>query len=207
MKITKEEIANVWTHVPGIIAALALTPLLIVFSANDGWKMIWGMSMFGAGMLMMYISSTLYHLVPPGKHKRRLRVLDHSSIFVMIAGSYSPILIGVLAGWVGWTLFIVLWSLTLIGAITKIFALGRFPKFSLALYLLMGWTALIVIYPLWQQLTHYQFFFIVLEGVFYTMGAYFFRHDEEHAFFHAIWHVFILLGTTAHALAMFALVV
>lgn len=205
MRITKEEIANVATHVPGICAALALTPILIVQAVGHGAAMIVGMCLFGYGMIMMYTSSTVYHLVPPSAHKRRLRVLDHSSIFMMIAGSYSPILIGVLGHWWGWTIFIVLWSLTLIGTITKIFATGKYPRLSLLLYLCMGWVALLVIYPLWTNLSRFAFFAIVAEGVLYSVGAYFFRKDEEHAYYHAIWHVFILLGTTAHTLAMFAI--
>lgn len=205
MRITKEEIANVATHAPGIAAALALTPILIVCAVGHGAAMITAMALYGYGMIMMYTSSTIYHLIPPGKHKRRLRVMDHSSIFIMIAGSYSPVLIGVLGHWWGWTIFIVLWSLTLLGFIFKIFATGKFPKLSLALYLTMGWTALLVIYPMWTMLSHYAFFCILIEGIFYSIGAYFFKHDEEHAFFHAIWHVFILLGTTMHTLAMFAI--
>lgn len=203
-KLSGEEKANVLTHLPGIIATIVLAPILIVSSASRGWAMVLGISLFAAGMLMMYTSSTLYHLANSVQRKRRLRVFDHSSIFVMIAGSYSPILIGVLGGWVGWTLFVLMWGFTTGGIISKIVALGKWPKLSLALYLIMGWVALIVIYPLWKELTHMAFFAIIAEGVLYSVGAYFFAKDEEHAYYHAIWHVFILMGSAAHTVALFA---
>jgi len=160
-----------------------------------------GAALFLLGMFLMFLSSTLYHAVTMPHAKARLRIFDHISIYVMIAGSYSLICLSVLGGWVGWTLFIFLWTCVLAGTIGKCIALGKHPKLSLALYLAMGWVALIIIYPLWKHLTLAAFLWIVAEGIFYTIGSYFFNKDEEHAFYHAVWHVFITLGASSHTIA------
>ena len=149
----------------------------------------------------MFLSSTLYHAVMDPAHKARLRVFDHISIYVMIAGSYSLICLSVIGGWIGWTLFIFLWACVLAGVIGKIIALGRHPRLSLALYLAMGWVALLILYPMWLYMPHAAFAWVIAEGVFYTIGSYFFNKDEAHAYYHAIWHVFIILGAASHTIA------
>ena len=154
------------------------------------------------GMLLMFASSTLYHAVTQPVHKARLRIFDHISIYVMIAGSYSPICLTVLGGWMGWAVFGFLWACVLAGIVGKLIALGKHPRLSLALYLAMGWTALLILWPMWQHMPHAAFWWIVAEGLFYTVGAYFFRLDEQHAYYHAIWHVFILLGAISHTIAL-----
>lgn len=160
-----------------------------------------GTSLFLLGMLLMFLSSTLYHAVSAPEHKARLRIFDHISIYVMIAGSYSLICLSVVGGWIGRSLFYFLWTCVLAGAIGKFVALGKHPKLSLALYLAMGWVALLILYPMWLHMSHAAFFWIIAEGVFYTIGSYFFNKDEEHAFYHAIWHVFITLGAASHTIA------
>lgn len=202
-QLTSEERANVWTHLPGVIASLALIYPLLRLSLLHDWTYVLGTVLFLVGMLDMYLSSTLYHLILPGKAKRVLRVFDHCAIYVMISGCYSLICVSVLGGWIGWTLFIFLWLCVVAGIVGKTIALGKYPKLSLTLYLVMGWVALLVIWPLWKALPHAAFFFIVGEGVMYSIGAYFFSKDEQHAFFHAIWHVFILLGSLCHTIATF----
>jgi hemolysin III len=119
----------------------------------------------------------------------------------MIAGSYSLICLKVVGGWIGWVLFGFLWGCVVAGIIGKVIALGRHPRLSLLLYLLMGWVALVVIVPIWRNMSHIAFAWIIAEGLFYTIGSYFFNHDEEHAYFHAIWHVFIVLGAASHTVA------
>ena len=150
----------------------------------------------------MYFASTLYHVVVDPTAKARIRIFDHSSIYVMIAGSYSPICLTVVGGWMGWSLFGFLWVCVIAGVVGKLIALGKHPHLSLTLYLMMGWTALIIIVPLWKSLPHSAFGCILLEGIFYTIGAYFFSKDEQYAYFHAIWHVFILLGSLSHTVAL-----
>lgn len=149
----------------------------------------------------MFGSSTLYHAVSHPVHKARLRIFDHIAIYVMIAGSYSLICLSVVGGWVGWTLFAFLWACVIAGIVGKVVALGKHPRLSLTLYLLMGWIALLILVPMWRNMPHTAFWWIVAEGLFYTIGAYFFNKDEEHAFYHAIWHVFITLGALSHTIA------
>lgn len=203
MSLTSEEKANVWTHIPGIIASIVLAYPLMALAAEHDWTYVLGTSLFILGSLDMFLSSTLYHLVLPGKAKRVLRVFDHCSIYVMIAGSYSLICTSVLSGWLGWTLFAFLWICVVVGVIGKVCWLGKHPRLSLTLYLMMGWVALPILWPVWNSLSHAAFFWILAEGIFYTVGSYFFSKDEQHAFYHAIWHVFILLGALAHAIAEF----
>ena len=203
-RLSGEEIANTWTHAVGVVGALAVAYPLMAMALQHDWRYVLGMSLFLAGMLFMYSCSTLYHIVTPGSHvKRVLRVYDHISIYVMIAGSYSPLCIGVLGGWIGWTLFGFLWACVIAGIVGKIVALGKYPKLSLTLYLVMGWVALLIIVPLWKSLPHLAFWSIIAEGIFYSIGAFFFAKDEQYAYFHAIWHVFILLGSLSHTAALF----
>ena len=203
--MNQEEKANTWTHLVPLIATLIIAYPLMALAyqsqiINHKFE-IAGTALFLLGMFLMFLSSTLYHLITEPKHKARLRIFDHISIYVMIAGSYSPICLTVLGGWMGWTLFIFLWACVLAGAIGKFIALGKYPRLSLALYLAMGWVALLVLYPLWKHMSHAAFAWVFAEGVFYSIGAYFFNKDEEHAFYHAIWHVFITLGAASHTVA------
>lgn len=203
--LPSEEKANTLTHIVPLLGVLVLiVPMLrLAYSsqlANPDMQ-LFCTSLFLAGMLLMYSSSTLYHFVVSPAHKARLRIFDHISIYVMIAGSYSPVCLTVVGGWIGWTVFGFLWACVIAGIVGKLVALGKFPKLSLALYLAMGWVALLMIVPMWRNMSHDAFWWIVSEGVCYTIGAYFFNKDEQHAYFHAIWHVFIVLGATAHTIA------
>lgn len=204
-QLPAEEKANTLTHlVPLIATPFVAWPLMaraIQCPMSNIQYRIAGTLLFLLGMFLMFLSSTLYHAVTIPHAKARLRIFDHISIYAMIAGSYSLICLSVLGGWVGWTLFIFLWTCVLAGTIGKCIALGKHPKLSLALYLAMGWVALIIIYPLWKHLTLAAFLWIVAEGIFYTIGSYFFNKDEEHAFYHAVWHVFITLGASSHTIA------
>ena len=203
--MSNEEKANTWTHLVPLLATLALAWPLIraayTFQLSTFNFQLLGTSLFLFGMVLMFLSSTLYHAVSNPVHKARLRIFDHISIYVMIAGSYSLICLSVVGGWIGWTLFIFLWACVLAGAIGKFIALGKYPRLSLALYLAMGWVALLILYPMWLHMPHAAFAWIVAEGVFYTIGAYFFHGDEQHAYWHAIWHVFITLGAASHTVA------
>jgi len=196
----EEESANAQTHFAGIILTLLLGCPLMSLALEHDWTYILGTALFLMGMLMMYGSSTLYHAVSNVRIKKRLRVLDHSSIYVMIAGSYSIICTSALGGWLGWSLFAFLWGCTIAGVIGKIIALGKHPRLSLMLYLMMGWVALVVIVPVWQCMPHLAFWLIIAEGIAYSAGAYFFKHDDK-MYYHAIWHIFILLGSICHLLA------
>lgn len=192
----KDEQGNTWTHLLG--AVFALSSIWMVWPAvHQGWQMAFGVIFFIVGMFLMFLSSTIYHWVHPGIAKDVLRKLDHISIYVMIACSYTPICVGVVGGWIGWTVFGVQWAAVIGGTFYKIFALGKYPKLSLALYLIMGWSVLLVIEPVFVRLSWLAIAFLLAEGVFYTSGTYFFAHDKQRHF-HAIWHVFVLLGAISH---------
>ena len=203
--MSREETANTWTHLVPAVATLFIAWPLLRLSLNHQSSIInlqsLGTLLFIIGALLMFGSSTLYHAVSNPIHKARLRIFDHISIYVMIAGSYSLICLSVVGGRIGRTLFIFLWTCVVAGIVGKIVALGKFPRLSLALYLAMGWVALLILYPMWLHMPHAAFWWILAEGIFYTVGSYFFKHDEEHAFYHAIWHVFITLGAASHTIA------
>lgn len=200
-RMTGEERANTLTHLLPFIGTLGVIYPLLRMALDKGVYALTGTILFLAGMVMMFGSSTIYHYVIDPIHKTRLRVLDHIAIYVMIAGSYSLICLYVVGGWVGWTLFIFLWSCVVVGIVGKVIALGKFPQLSLILYLAMGWVALFIMRPMWLDMPHPAFWWIIAEGVFYTVGAYFFHGDEQHAYWHAIWHVFITLGAVSHTIA------
>ena len=190
------ERGNTWTHLVGVV--FALSSIWMVWPAvGKSWEMAFGVIFFVVGMFLMYLSSSLYHWVKPGMVKDVLRRLDHISIYVMIACSYTPICVGVVGGWVGWTLFGIQWAIVLAGTFYKIYAFGKYPKLSLAIYLVMGWSALLVAPQVFSRLTVWGLIFLLSEGIFYTAGTYFFSHDDRRHF-HAIWHIFVLLGSIAH---------
>ena len=192
----KTELGNTWTHLAGAIFALS-SIWLVWLAADVSWQMAFGVVCFIVGMFFMFLSSTVYHWVREGKVKRALRKCDHISIFVMIACSYTPILIGVVGGWLGWTVFAVQWLVVIIGPIYKITSLGRWPRLSLAIYLIMGWSIIFIAEPVIKALKPATLWLLLAEGIAYTAGTYFFAHDEK-PHYHAIWHVFVLLGAIAH---------
>ena len=159
--------------------------------------MSFGVICFLVGMFFMFLSSTTYHWVHEGRVKDALRKCDHISIYIMIACSYTPILIGVVGGWLGWLVFALQWIVVIVGAVYKIVALGRWPRLSLAIYLIMGWSIVFIAKPVMQQLKPLTLWLLLAEGIAYTAGTYFFAHDER-PHYHAIWHIFVLLGALAH---------
>ena len=206
-RLSGEEKANTLSHLTPFIGSLFLIYPLLRLAISAGVYAFIGTALFLIGMVLMFGSSTLYHAVTEPKCKARLRILDHSAIYVMIAGSYSPICLYVVGGWVGWTLFIFLWVCVLAGTIGKFIAIGKYPHLSLILYLAMGWVALLIMRPMWLNMPHSAFWWILAEGVFYTVGAYFFHGDEKHAYWHAIWHVFITLGAMSHTIGIWLILV
>lgn len=204
-RLSSEERANTWTHLIPLVGTLAIAwPLMVLAykaeTIHHNYELA-GTILFLFGMILMFLSSTLYHAVTEPTCKARLRIFDHIAIYVMIAGSYSLICLSVVGGWIGISLFIFLWACVLAGSIGKFIALGKHPRLSLALYLAMGWVALLILYPMWTNMSHAAFAWVFAEGILYSIGAYFFKHDEEHAFYHAIWHVFITLGAASHTIA------
>lgn len=196
-----EERFNTLTHLIGVVFTLAAAWFILKLGYGSNWKNAFGTTFFTCGMLLMYAASTLYHWAMPGKAKRRLRIFDHISIYVMIAASYTPICIGVVGGALGWTVFGILWGVALGGAVYKLTAMDLYPRLSLFLYLLMGWSFIFMAEPVCSRLSTRALCAILAEGLFYTSGTWFFAHDSK-PYFHGVWHIFVLLGSVAHWLAI-----
>lgn len=156
-----------------------------------------GVLFFIVGMFLMFLSSTIYHWLPEGKARNVLRKCDHISIYVMIACSYTPICIAVVGGLLGWIIFGILWAVVIGGTVYKILAIGKYPRLSLALYLVMGWSGVFIAKPVYDSLSTSSILLILAEGLLYTAGTYFFAKDTK-KHYHAVWHVFVLLGAIAH---------
>lgn len=197
-----EELANSISHGVGLVAALIAAPVLIVTAARrGGTAAVVGASVFTATMVLLYLSSTLYHALPRNKAKRVLRVLDHGAIFLLIAGTYTPFTLGVLQGAWGWTLLGLVWSLAVLGIVLKAVGGIRYPVLSTCLYLGMGWLILIAVRPLWLRVPLPGLLWLAAGGLAYTAGVAFFA-AEQVRFSHFVWHLFVLAGTTCHFFAV-----
>ncbi len=201
----KEEVANAITHGIGVGLAIAALVILVVFAAriSDTWKVV-SFSIYGATMIILFLSSTLYHSFPQPYLKRFFRILDHSSIFLLIAGTYTPVTIGSMRGGWGWTLFGVIWGLTIVGIVLKIFAMSKLKWLSIVVYLMMGWIILIAIKPLIAVVTTKFLIWILAGGLAYSLGIIFYV-ARKLPFHHAVWHLFVLAGSICHFFAMLSL--
>lgn len=199
----KEEFFNALTHGAGIVASLVGGGALIVMSSihGDAWQ-IAGSCVFTGSLVLLYAASTSYHAVRNETLKARLRIFDHASIFVLIAGSYTPfMLVGLRGGW-GWSLCGVVWGLAIVGVVLKLFLTGRFEKTSTAIYLAMGWMAIIAAGPMMNALPSSEIFWIVCGGLSYTFGTIFYV-SKRIPYAHAIWHLFVLAGSACHFVAAY----
>lgn len=199
----KEEIANCVSHGIALVACVVATPFLIGSASRHGgvWNAI-SVGIFACAMIFMYLSSTLYHALPENRAKRIFRLLDHGAIFLLIAGTYTPFTLGVLRGTWGWTLFILVWSLAAIGLVLKVAgAMRRHPRLSTALYLVMGWLVLIAIGPLWSRIPLPGIFWLLAGGMAYTSGVAFYA-AERVRYGHFVWHLFVMVGSACHFLAV-----
>ena len=198
-----EELASAISHGIGLMAALIGTPVLLLAARNAGSAGFFvGTIIFAVTMLMLYLGSTLYHAWPQTRAKCVLQVLDHSAIFLLIAGTYAPFLLGPLRGVWGWTVLGLIWALAIFGIIMKATrGTSRHPKLGLSLYLGMGWLPLIVIGPLALTIPAPALFWLVAGGVAYTTGVLFFVNNRLR-YAHSVWHLFVLAGTSCHFLAL-----
>lgn len=197
-----EELANSVSHGVGAMAALAALPVLVMAAQQRGDTVaIVGASVFGATMLLLYLASTLFHALPGGRAKRVFQVLDHSAIYLLIAGTYTPFTLGVLRGERGWALFGVVWSLAVAGIVFKALGGVRCTTLSTWLYLAMGWGVVIAAKAVWTLVPGWGLFWLVAGGVAYTAGALFFM-AERIRYFHFVWHLFVVAGTACHFVAV-----
>ncbi len=193
-----EEIAHGLTHGVGIVLAIAGLCVLVTFSALYGNAVhVVASSIFGASMIVLYTASTLYHSLPMPETKRIMRVVDHASIYLLIAGTYTPFTLVTLEGAWGWSLFGVVWGLAIAGIIFKLFFTGRFDRLSVAIYVAMGWCGLVAIKPMMAALPTLGLWLLVAGGLAYTGGVIFYLL-ERMRYHHAIWHLFVMAGTTLH---------
>lgn len=198
-----EEIANSISHGIGLVAALVGTPFLITHAARHGDAgFIVGTSVFSATIILLYLASTLYHALPMGKAKGVFRVIEHSAIFLLIAGTYTPFTLGVLRGAWGWTLFGVIWGLAVAGVALKAFYKASHPILSTSLYLLMGWVVVIAVDPLLAGVPTAGLLWLLAGGLSYTVGVAFFATDSRLQYGHLVWHLFVMAGTACHYFAV-----
>ncbi|MFZ2295084.1 MAG: hemolysin III family protein, partial [Polaromonas sp.] len=183
-----EEIANSVSHGVALLAAIGAVPFLIVSARNLGAASFIGVIVFAATMVLLYLTSTIYHALPDGPAKRVFLKLDYGAIYLFIAGSYTPFALGALGGAWGWTLFGLVWSLALIGITLKVFDRLTHPWLSTGLYLLMGWLVLIAAVPLLKQVPLQSLIWLVAGGLAYTVGVLFFVLDSRIRYSHAVWH-------------------
>jgi len=199
----EEEIANSISHGLGLIAALVATPFLIRHAVRHGDPgFIVGASIFAATMVLLYLASTLYHALPIGRAKRVFRVIEHSAIFLLIAGTYTPFTLGVLRGAWGWALLGLVWSLAVAGVVLKALNHMTHPILSTGLYLLMGWLIVIAAQPLSARVPASGLLWLVAGGLAYTLGVIFYALDSRLRYGHFIWHLFVMAGTACHYFAV-----
>ncbi len=197
-----EEIANSISHGLGVLAAIAITPLLIIKAIPLGAASVIGVSIFGATMILLYMSSTLYHAFPHSKTKRVFRIFDHSAIFLLIAGTYTPFTLGVLPGFWGWTLFGIVWALAVVGVVSKsVHNIGT-GRLSIILYLAMGWLGVLAVKPLMNNLPVGGLIWLLAGGIMYSLGVVFFALDHRIKYSHFVWHIFVLAGTACHVVSV-----
>ncbi|RWZ60776.1 hemolysin D [Halobacillus fulvus] len=199
----REEIANAITHGIGALLSIAMLVLLIVFASIQGnaWHIV-SVSIYGATMLLLYVSSTLVHSFPEGKAKDLFEIFDHSAIYLFIAGTYTPILLVALRGTLGWTLFGIVWGMAILGVIFKVFFVKRFVVLSTLFYVLMGWLIVLAWGPLTAQVPGAGITYLVVGGVMYSIGSIFYVW-RSFPFHHMVWHLFVLGGSILHFFSIF----
>ncbi len=197
-----EEIANSVSHGIGLLAALAAFPILVIAAHRRGDAAgIVGASVFATSMVLLYLTSTLFHALPQCRAKRVFQILDHSAIYLLIAGTYTPFTLGVLRGNWGWTLFGLVWGLAVVGTVLKALGGVRYTTISTWVYLAMGWLVLIAAKTVWTLVPGWGLFWLLAGGIAYTAGAVFFM-AERIRYFHFVWHLFVVAGTACHFFAV-----
>lgn len=198
---------NAWTHLIGALAALSGAVWLIVIAAASGDLLkTASVAVYGVTLVMLYSISTIYHSVR-GRIKRVLRKLDHLSIYLLIAGSYTPFCLISLRGAWGWSLFGIVWTLAAIGMAQEIKPRSEARVLSLVIYAVMGWIVLVAIKPLLASLGLAGFLWLAAGGLFYTVGIVFYAFDERFRHWHGIWHLFVIAGSLCHFIAILFYVV
>lgn len=193
-----EEILNASTHGLGILLSIVGLVILVAFATLNGTALhITSVAIFGGTLVFAYTSSTLYHAIFHEKSKQILRLFDHSAIYFLIAGTYTPVVLVLLNGALAWSIFSIIWATTIIGVILKFAYPGRFKKLSVALYIIMGWFIVIAMQQLFENMQSGGLWLMLCGGLFYSLGVIFYVWKKI-PFNHAIWHLFVLGGSISH---------
>jgi len=197
-----EELANSISHGLGFLATVAAFPVLVMAAQQRGdTAAIVGASVFATTMVLLYLVSTLFHALPRCRAKRVFQILDHSAIYLLIAGTYTPFTLGVLRGDWGWTLFGLVWGMAVAGTVLKALGGVRYTTLSTWTYLAMGWLVVIAAKTVWTLVPGWGLFWLIAGGAAYTAGALFFM-AERIRYFHFVWHLFVVAGTACHFIAV-----
>jgi hemolysin III len=203
----KGERFNSISHLVGAALALAGAVVLVVVVSRggDAYRIV-SFSIYGATLFLLYLMSTLYHGLPPGRAKRVFRVLDHQAIYLLIAGSYTPFTLVSLNGSVGWWMFGAIWGLAVLGLVLDALPLRGARVLPLVIYFVMGWLIVLAINPLLAVLPTAGFIWLLTGGLFYTSGILFYALDHRYPWMHGVWHLFVLAGSISHYVAILAYV-
>jgi hemolysin III len=197
-----EEIANAVSHGVGLLLSVIAAPVLVIAAVQRGGVTeIVAASIFGVTMVLVYLTSTLYHALPMNRAKRVFRILDHGAIFLLIAGTYTPFTLGPLRETGGRTLFGLVWGLAVAGVLFKAIGGVRYPKLSTSLYIAMGWLVIVLIEPLRLNVPTSGLFWLLAGGIAYTAGVAFFA-PKRLRYSHFVWHLFVITGTACHFAAV-----
>ncbi len=197
-----EEIANSVSHGAGCLAALVAVPVLVQHASQYGTAAIVGAAVFATTVVLLYLTSTLYHALARNRAKRVFKILDHGAIYLLIAGTYTPFTLGRLRGPWGWTLFGIIWVLAVGGVVFKSLGGARYHRLSTGLYVAMGWLVIIAAKPLWVAMPAWGLFWLAAGGLAYTAGVAFYMASPRVRYAHFVWHLFVLSGTACHFVAV-----
>ena len=198
-----EELMNAISHGIGAILSIIAIVLLII-NSNFEIKSIVCVTIYSVSLFVLYIISTLYHALLPSKAKKVFRVLDHCSIFLLIAGTYTPICLLILNSIVGWILFFLVWTAAIVGIVFNSIDIKKFSKFSMICYIAMGWGVIFALKPLIDNITNLQFNLLIWGGVAYTVGAALYVIGKKQKYIHSVWHLFVLVGSILHFFMIFS---
>ena len=201
--VTVEELANIATHGLGLVASLVAFPILVVLAARAGDAgVVVGVSIFAATLVAAYAASTIYHSMPAGPRRAFWRRLDQAAVYLLIAGTYTPIALGALRGPWGWALLVVVWAAAFIGIGAKLGLRTEAPTLETVTYLGMGWLLVVAIQPLLQRVGWTGFAWLLAGGLAYSIGTVFLVCQTRIRYGHCAWHVFVLVGSACHAVAI-----
>ncbi len=202
-----EEIFNSVSHGAGALLAVAGTVILIVFSAiySNAWAVV-SSAIYGASLIILYTMSTLYHAITNRTAKKFFRIMDHNTIFFLIAGTYTPITLVPLRGALGWVLFGIVWGAAVVGIVFNSINLEKFRKPSVICYIMMGWVIIIAVRPMLNNVNELSLWFLLIGGLFYTFGIIFYAVKKV-KYFHSVWHLFTVAGSVFHFFSVLFMII